>query len=287
MARLLHADFARLRKSLIFWGCMAAALIWGAVKVYYDHQKWERILVNDTSAKNIYYFTYNYVDGFSQLVLIMAVFAAMFIGTDYSQRTVVNKLAIGRSRFAVYFSNLTVCASGSLLFNLSYAAGVTIMGLAFGGQFRPAAFDYEFGRFVINVAADIAMGALLTLLCMLLNRKAVCTAAALVIFFVTPFIAESVNMEVQEPEYNVLREWNEDKTSYTETKTKNEKYISGAKRFFYVALNNVSPLGQYRQLNSGNIYDTSQYIGYPLLSLGLTAVSSAVGVLVFRRKDIK
>lgn len=285
MARLLHADFARLGKSLTFWGCMAAALIWGAVKVFYDHQKWASIPVNDTSAENIYYFTYNYVDGFSQLVLIMAVFAAMFIGTDYSQRTIRNKIAIGRSRAAVYFSNLTVCAAGSLLFNLSYAAGVTIMGLAFGG--RTWLFDFYVGEFIIIVAADIAMSALLTLLCMLLDRKAVCTAAALVIFFVTPFIAESVNMDVQEPEYNVHREWNEDKTSYTETKTKNEKYISGAKRFFYVALNNVSPLGQYRQLNSGNIYDTSQYIGYPLLSLGLAAVSSAVGVLVFRKKNLK
>lgn len=285
MARLLHADFARLRKSLTFWGCMAAALIWGAVKVYYDYQKWAGIRVNDTSAANIYYFTYNYIDAFSQLVLIMAVFAAMFIGTDYSQRAIVNKLAIGRSRFAVYFSNLTVCASGSLLFNLSYAAGVTIMGLAFGGQ--TWFFDFYVGEFIIIVAADIAVSALLTLLCMLLNHKAVCIAAALVIFFVTPFIAESVNNAVQEPEYNVCREWNEDKTSYSETKTKNENYISGAKRFFAVALNNVSPLGQYQQLERGNIYDSSQYVSYPLLSLGLTAVSSAVGVLVFRKKNLK
>lgn len=285
MARLLHADFARLRKSLTFWACMAVALIWGAVKVYYDHQKWASIPVNDTSVENIYYFTYNYKDGFSQLVLIMAVFAAMFIGTDYSQRAIVNKLAIGRSRAAVYFSNLTVCAAGSLLFNLSYAAGVTIMGLAFGGQTR--FYDFYVCEFIIIVAADIAMSALLTLLCILLNHKAVCIAAALLVFFITPFIAESVNQAVQEPEYNVQREWNEDKTSYSETKTKNENYISGAKRFFYVALNNVSPLGQYQQLKSGYIYDIFQYTSYPLLSFGLTAVSSAVGILVFRRKDIK
>lgn len=285
MARLLHADFARLRKSLTLWVCMAAALIWGAVKVYYDHQKWASIPVNDTSVEHIYYINYNYTDGFSQLVLIMAVFAAMFIGTDYSQRTIINKLAIGRSRAAVYFSNLTVCASGTLLFNFSYATGVTIMGLVFGGRIR--FYDFYIYEFIIIVFADIAMSALLTLLCMLLDHKAVCTAAALVIFFVTPFIAESVNQAVQEPEYNVLREWNKDKTSYTETKTKNENYISGAKRFFFVALNNVSPLGQYEQLNMNNIYDTSQYVGYPLLSLGLTAVSTAVGTLVFRRKNLK
>lgn len=285
MSRLLHADFARLRKSLTFWVCMAAALIWGAVKVYYDHQKWASIPVNDTSVEHIYYINYNYTDGFSQLVLIMAVFAAMFIGTDYSQRTIINKLAIGRSRAAVYFSNLTVCASGSLLFNFSYAAGVTIMGLVFGGRIR--FYDFYIYEFIIIVFADIAMSALLTLLCMLLDHKAVCTAAALVIFFVTPFIAESVNQAVQEPEYNVWREWNEDKTSYTETRTKNENYISGAKRFFFVALNNVSPLGQYQQLKMNNIYDMSQYVGYPLFSLGLTAVSSAVGALVFRKKDLK
>lgn len=287
MARLLHANFARLWKSITFWGCAAAALIWGAVKVYYDYRKWASIPVNDTSAERIYYFAYNYIDAFSQLVLIMAVFAAMFIGTDYSQRTIRNKIAIGRSRAAVYFSNLTVCAAGSLLFNLSYAAGVTIMGLAFGGRFWVYYVSDVFYEFIIVVAADIAMSALLTLLCMLLNHKAVCTAAALIIFFVTPFIAESVNDAVQEPEYNVWREWNEDKTSYTETKTKNENYISGAKRFFFVALNNISPLGQYQQLERGNIYDTPQYVGYPLFSLGLTTVSSAVGVLVFRRKDLK
>lgn len=285
MFRLLHADFARLCKSVTFWGCMAAAAIWGAVKVYYHHQKWTYIPVNDISAESVYLFGYNYVDGFSQLVLIMAVFAAMFIGTDYSQRTMRNKLVIGRSRAAVYLSNLTVCAAGSLFFNLSYVAGVTLMGLAFGGQYRFV--GDEVGIILIIAAADIAVSAILTLMCMLISHKAVCTAAALIIFFVTPFIAETVCNEVREPEYNVRREYNEDKTSYSEIKTKNEKYLMGTKRFFYMALNNVSPLGQYQQLQMNDIYDISQYAGYPLLSLGVTAVSSAVGILVFRRKDIK
>lgn len=285
MARLLHADFARLRKSLTFRACVAAAAIWGAVKVFYHHQRWADIPVNDISAEIIYFFGENYTDGFSQLVLIMAVFAALFIGTEYSQRTIRNKLVIGRSRSAVYFSNLTVCAAGSLLFNLSYAAGVTLMGLAFGGQYRFV--GDEIGIIIIIAAADIALSALLTLLCMLLSHKALCTAAALVVLFVTPFIAETVNNAVREPEYNVRREYNEDKTAYTETKTKNENYISGAKRFFYTALNNVSPLGQYQQLQVNDIYNISQYVGYPLISLGVTAVSTAVGALVFRRKDVK
>ncbi len=257
----------------------------GGVRVFYHHQRWADIPVNDPTAESVYYFSENYMDSFSQLVLIMAAFAALFLGTEFSQRTIRNKVAIGHSKVSVYFSSLLTCAAGSLIINLAYAAGVTVMGVIFGGRFGVRYTFFE--EMLIVIAADIALSAVLTLFCMLIGNKALCTAAVLIVFFVTPFIAESIDIAVHETEYNIRREYNDDRTSYAETKVKNEKYLTGAKRFVYTALNNVSPLGQYEQLENGEIYDIFQYTGYPLCSLGLTAAVSAVGAVIFRRKNLK
>lgn len=104
MSKLLSAGFIRLRKDKIFW--IALIFMFGAgvffpVMRYIDMQKSGYI---------------NNIDnGFFACALfigvVMAVFCSLFIGTEYSDGTIRNKVVIGQKRTSIYLSNLIICSS--------------------------------------------------------------------------------------------------------------------------------------------------------------------------------
>ena len=61
--------------------------------------------------------------------IISAIFIGLFIGTEYSNGTMRNKLVIGHSRGAIYFSNLAVCIAAALLIHIVYVATTLVVGL--------------------------------------------------------------------------------------------------------------------------------------------------------------
>ena len=61
-------------------------------------------------------------------------------------------------------------------------------------------------------------------------------------------------------------------------------YISGAQRTVLELVLDTVPVGQAMQINN---QDFSGFEYWPLFSLAVTAVVSAAGVLIFKKKDIK
>lgn len=57
-----------------------------------------------------------------------AVFVALFIGTEYSNATVFNKIIFGHSRTAVYLTYLLTCLSAAALLHLFATAVTTLIG---------------------------------------------------------------------------------------------------------------------------------------------------------------
>lgn len=70
------------------------------------------------------------------LGIVFSVVVSMYIGTDYSDGTIRNKIVVGKSRWCIYFSNFLIC-TGICLF--IYIFGI-LTSYALG---RPA-----FGEFV-------------------------------------------------------------------------------------------------------------------------------------------
>ncbi len=64
----------------------------------------------------------------------------------------------------------------------------------------------------------------------------------------------------------------------------NPMYVSGIQRDVITVVNDVLPSGQLVQVEMGSVHNEELM---PLYSLGVLAVSTAVGVLVFRKKDLK
>lgn len=108
MSKLLSANFMRLKKDKFFWiGIifMFAAGVLYPTMIYRDVQKTGIINTVDDAFCGCTLF----------IGVVMAVFCSLFIGTEYSDGTIRNKIAIGHTRTALYLSNAIVSATVSIL----------------------------------------------------------------------------------------------------------------------------------------------------------------------------
>ena len=62
------------------------------------------------------------------LIFAAAVFIGVFVGTEYSDGTLRNKLIIGHSRSSIYISNLIVCTTAGIIMHLTYIITTILLG---------------------------------------------------------------------------------------------------------------------------------------------------------------
>ena len=129
MRKLLSANFARLWKSKIFWtlegfcfGFGVFTYILVAINTRNLGQGWL-----EYEAHAYFYFPFLFI------AAIIAIFACFFIGNDYSDGTIRNKLIVGHSRMNIYFSFFLIVCIASVLFLLAHVLAVLIVGLPFSG----------------------------------------------------------------------------------------------------------------------------------------------------------
>ena len=95
MSRLLNAGFSRLKKSKCFRGFMIFMFLFGGyIKIaeFYNQEKYNTSIPLDSGL-----FVYVTVIG-----ILLAAFISLFIGTEYNDGTIRNKLVIGHTRSAIY-----------------------------------------------------------------------------------------------------------------------------------------------------------------------------------------
>ena len=118
MRNLLSAGFTRLGKNTAFYLTAGALLIIAAVMM---------LTAGRTALRNtsdyVYTLEQHYFDLAGYMGFFLAAFIALFIGTEYSDGTIRNKLIVGHARTNVYLSNLLVCAVASAAFNAAGMVG--------------------------------------------------------------------------------------------------------------------------------------------------------------------
>ena len=95
MTKVLSANFMRLKKDKVFWiglVFMFAAGIFFPVMRYMDMKQTGTINPIDNAFLGCVLF----------IGIIMAVFCSLFIGTEYSDGTIRNKVIVGQNRNAIY-----------------------------------------------------------------------------------------------------------------------------------------------------------------------------------------
>ena len=68
--------------------------------------------------------------------IVMAVFCSLFIGTEYSEGTIRNKIIIGQKRGAVYLSNFITCSLVSVVMCMAFFIPYLCIGIPLLGFFE-------------------------------------------------------------------------------------------------------------------------------------------------------
>lgn len=283
MTKLLSAGFARLRRDKYFWTGIIVMFLYAVFCCVFSYINMKKS--GSIDHLDNYFFNYTVFSG-----ILTAVYCSMFIGTEYSEGTIRNKLIVGHTRTAIYLSNLAVCSVSCLLMMLSYIAGALLAGIPLLGNFKagPAMILAFAGCSLLMVLAYVGI---LTLLAMLNSNKAANAVVSILLVLVLLWGASSIDVRLAEPEMENFFTWSvggedgelpEDLEDLQERP--NPRYLSGTKREIYQFAYDFLPSGQTLQI----LQSSGEHIArWPFCSAGILIVSTAAGIFLFRKKDLK
>lgn len=171
MCKLLRAHFYRLRRSRALWLCMAAAFALSALfqlRIGADNESMNTLDVI-------------FLQVFPFLPILHAAFISLFLGVEYQDGTLRNKLIAGHSRGTVYAAYLLVSIAGCFAILLAWMASAVIGVVKFGWFAAPA--EVLLLNAVTILLLTAALAAFLTLLCLLIPNRAVSAVAAILLMF--------------------------------------------------------------------------------------------------------
>lgn len=268
MSRLIFAGFSRLKKELSFWLGLCFMFIAG---IY--------ISVNTTKDFPLekVFFLYVVVVG-----LVLAVFCSLYLGIEHGDGTMRNKIITGHTKTDVYLSNLIVCISVGILFCVAFMIPMLTIGIARLGVFSIGALEVLL-FFCITLLVSAAYSAIYVMISLLIQNKAIITVVCLLSFIILICVDAKINSRLQQGPYRDDYVMSIDGISKVQNEP-NPNYISGTKREIYQFVLDFLPTGQALQFVELTMVHTWQL---PMYSLIVFVLTSMIGVMIFRKMNIK
>jgi len=277
MNRLLKVTGRRLLRDKVFYPALIVTLLL-ALYITYDNAPTmaEWAAAGDEWALENCFFNLTPILG-----LIFGAFVSLFLGVEYSDGTLRNKLIAGHSRSAVFLSMFVVSALSCLAIAVMWLIGSLPGLLYFDG------FGFGWNMFLLYTAnifcCAVFFAAIYTTISMLIPNKAVSAVVALLLWFALLFLGSAFFNTLAAPE--MTTDYILDGMNWVETEPyPNPAYISGVKRTILEALCVINPVCPAIQMADASMEQ-------PLLSLLHTLTSTVillfVGCALFRKKDLK
>lgn len=247
MRKLLHANIRRLWINKAFW---ISVLFMIAIEALYC------ILLlrqNDVPMELLLFISFQCIG------VIGAIFASLFLGVEYSDGTIRNKLIVGFQRWEIYMASfLTVI----LALTIIYVSGV-LTGAVIGITTHVAA-QHPTSQILISLfigwLACISYSAIFTLVGISSSSKARTAILNIVIAFLLVFVGMIC--------FSLSR----------------DGFLPEAQRALCQFLFEFNPFGQTFLTMSYALNEPGKFIGYAISLISLLTIS---GLYTFRKKDLK
>lgn len=278
MNKLLSANFARLKQLKAFWISMAFMFGFGVVAVI--NQSRSDFLYEGTFDINLDSIFFSHLP---LMALLLPVLCSLFLGTEYSDGTIRNKLIVGHSRMNIYLSNLiTIVASACALFALFYVPVCTMGTLLLGWLTADtlAVFTLLGG----SILVIIAISCICTMLSMTIQNKTVASIISIMAMLALQMLAVVVMAKLDEPEMYDLVTITDSMGNLASESVPNPMFLTGIKRLVYEFIFDLLPTGQglqYLEMITVRIWQKV------FCSLMIIAATTGIGMTLFQRKDIK
>lgn len=276
MHKLLSANVSRLWKDKVFWFCMGAMLLYSIIYMLNGCRQATVDLSEYHYSIDKYYFHFALSIG-----AFCALFSSMFLGTEYSDGTIRNKIIVGHTRISIYIANLLLTFLATLFILSAWLIGALIAVPALGTWEigLPNLFLY----LLIAVMFAAVFSAIFTFISILSANKALTVAISIFLFLGLLIFSSMLYNGLSEPETisGVLLTANGMEMSEP---TPNPNYVSGSMREVYDFILDFLPTGQGLKMW---LLEISNPIRMLVSSVFITFVTTLGGILIFQKKNLK
>ena len=220
---------------------------------------------------------YSLVIGF-----LTAAFVSLFVGTEYSDGTLRNKLIIGHTRVSIYLSNLITCSAAGLMMCLAYLIPALAVGIPLCRT-----DDTDFRMLVLMVLysffMSLAFTSLYTLAGMICQNKALTAVITILVICFFSVASIYISAKLNEPEtYPEISALADGRTVTSARQVPNPGYVRGTQREVYQFLNDFLPTGQSVILTRGDTEASTPLL--PVYSACIAVAASGIGIFIFRKQ---
>ena len=278
MRKLITANFHRFSKDRFSWCVVGIVVILSLASVFNSAGSFEVMAARGyaMSLEDCY---------FNQAPLIgafLALLISMFLGTEFSEGTIRNKLCIGHKRNEIFLSNFISCAFASIVLTAVWLLSCTLLfGLIGPLEMEVSVFV---GYIFVAMGFAVSFAALYTVIGSLSSNKAMTIIYTFAVFIILAMVASALDDRLCEPEINEIMTYNNYGAVVMQESVPNLLYLSGMIRTVCEVALELLPTGQALLLSDVAIEYPVRAIA---LSVVFTTVTLLVGSMLFRRKDIK
>lgn len=276
MSKLIFSAFSRLKRDKVFWTALVCVLAFSAVSILNSCRHYDPEIISELNNLDHHYFNI-----IPMLAIVFAVFTSLFLGTEYSDGVIRNKIISGHTRANIYISNLIATFAASVCLLIASLtgglAGIPTFGWLKMGSGQLALY------LAICVLLTASLSAIFTFIGMLISNKAASAVISILLAIGLILIASVIYNALCEPEMTGGAIITMEGIQMQEPHP-NPRYIGGLLRKIYQFVIDFLPTGQGIQMTNLEIGHPVQMIVYSLL---ITFGMSAGGISVFRKKNLK
>ena len=280
MRKLITANFHRFSKDRFSWCVLGIVVILSLGNVFNSVGSFEAMAASGYAVSLDEYY-------FNQAPLIgafLALLISMFLGTEFSEGTIRNKLCIGYKRDEIFLSNFISCVLATIVLT---AVWMLTSALLFG-MIGTLEIEMEVSEFIgcifVAMGFAVSFAALYTVIGSLSSNKPMTIIYTFAVYIIFAMAASALYDRLCEPEISEIMTYNNYGAVVMQESAPNPLYLSGMIRTVCEVALELLPTGQALLLSNIAIECPVRAVA---LSVVFTAVTLLVGSMLFRRKDIK
>lgn len=273
MIKIIKSELYRLRKSnilycsLIITIIIALAII-GNQYYYFKHD-------NTIISYDIIWF-YTMLIGF-----FIAIFVSIFIGSDFTNRTINYKIISGYKRSTIYLSYLIISIIFSLLCLFVYMTIILLLGLFFIKNSNVSNYQV-FILIIENSLLITTYSSLFTLITVITKDKTLSVVISTIAIFGLTILSFLMLEHLKEEKY--IKQYNIMDNYVQELLVENPKYLTGKKRKLYELTTDILPTGVAIRISNLSILERKNIIVYSLI---LIIIFNSLGIVILNKKNLK
>lgn len=281
MRNLISANFYKLKKDRSFWFAFFLMFSWSTVQLIAP-----LIEAAQDPDRGLPALDALFVQYYPLIGGLCGILTGLFVGREYSDGTMRNKVIAGHSRSMIYLSNLVVSTAAGWLLDLAWIIPMLLLGIPLFGLFSSPLTIAAYT--LVSLFMIAAFTAVFTAFAMLITNKTNSSISIICAFLFVLMLGSACYNQLCEPEIIqggdiVVADGGNVRMENLEPQI-NPAYVSGNTRKLLTFGRDFLPTGQAIQMTNEEKIDAPILLAF---SSAIIVLSTYTGITVFRKKDLK